>query len=87
MSASDVEASAEFPDRVRGESMPLWGVVEARRLGVEDALLGAGAPYHACQAVFGRGGTECTEQRRLLAAPLTRGLRMMSSVFSLSDLG
>jgi 2-polyprenyl-6-methoxyphenol hydroxylase-like FAD-dependent oxidoreductase len=28
---------------VRGESMQLWGVVEARRLGVENALLGAGA--------------------------------------------
>src|SRR3954452_1815553 len=38
-----LEASTEFPDRVRGESMQLWGVVEARRLGVEDALLGAGA--------------------------------------------
>jgi 2-polyprenyl-6-methoxyphenol hydroxylase-like FAD-dependent oxidoreductase len=38
-----LEASKEFPDRVRGESMQLWGVVEARRLGVEDTLLGAGA--------------------------------------------
>jgi 2-polyprenyl-6-methoxyphenol hydroxylase-like FAD-dependent oxidoreductase len=38
-----LEASTEFPDRVRGESMQLWGLVEARRLGVEDALLAAGA--------------------------------------------
>jgi 2-polyprenyl-6-methoxyphenol hydroxylase-like FAD-dependent oxidoreductase len=38
-----LEASKEFPDRVRGESMQLWGLVEARRLGVEDALMRAGA--------------------------------------------
>jgi 2-polyprenyl-6-methoxyphenol hydroxylase-like FAD-dependent oxidoreductase len=38
-----LEASKEFPDRVRGESMQVWGRVEARRLGVEDALLRAGA--------------------------------------------
>jgi 2-polyprenyl-6-methoxyphenol hydroxylase-like FAD-dependent oxidoreductase len=38
-----LEATTEFPDRVRGESMQLWGLVEARRLGVEDALLQAGA--------------------------------------------
>jgi 2-polyprenyl-6-methoxyphenol hydroxylase-like FAD-dependent oxidoreductase len=38
-----LEASKEFPDRVRGESMQLWGRVEARLLGVEDALLRAGA--------------------------------------------
>src|SRR3954453_9598449 len=38
-----LEGTTEFPDRVRGESMQLWGLVEARRLGVEDALLRAGA--------------------------------------------
>jgi len=38
-----LEATKEFPDRVRGESMQVWGLVEARRLGVEDALLQAGA--------------------------------------------
>ncbi|HEY7045391.1 MAG TPA: FAD-dependent monooxygenase [Nocardioidaceae bacterium] len=38
-----LEASKEFPDRVRGESMQLWGLAEARRLGVEDVLLKAGA--------------------------------------------
>ena len=36
-----LEASVEFPDRVRGESMQAWGVGEARRLGVEDALMKA----------------------------------------------
>src|SRR4051812_15322651 len=38
-----LEQSVEYPDRVRGESMHLWGVKEARELGVESVLLGAGA--------------------------------------------
>ena len=38
-----LEASSEFPDRVRGESMQCWGVAEARTLGVEQVLLDAGA--------------------------------------------
>jgi len=38
-----LEATVEFPDRVRGESMQAWGVSEARRLGVEELLMTAGA--------------------------------------------
>jgi menaquinone-9 beta-reductase len=38
-----LDASAEYEDRVRGESMLPWGVAEARALGVEQALLDAGA--------------------------------------------
>ena len=38
-----LEASTEFADRVRGESMQTWGVKEARELGVEQDLLDAGA--------------------------------------------
>ena len=38
-----LEASTEFADRVRGESMQAWGVKEARDLGVEEVLLDAGA--------------------------------------------
>jgi 2-polyprenyl-6-methoxyphenol hydroxylase-like FAD-dependent oxidoreductase len=38
-----LEASAEFEDRVRGESMQVWGVAEARDLGVEQVMLDAGA--------------------------------------------
>ena len=34
-----LEATTEYADRVRGESMQTWGVAEARRLGVEPALL------------------------------------------------
>jgi len=38
-----LESTLEYEDRVRGESMQPWGVKEARELGVEDSLLGAGA--------------------------------------------
>ena len=38
-----LEATLEFPDRVRGESMQAWGVKESRLLGVEDVLIEAGA--------------------------------------------
>jgi flavin-dependent dehydrogenase len=38
-----LEASLEFEDRVRGESMLPWGVAEPRELGVEQILLDAGA--------------------------------------------
>jgi 2-polyprenyl-6-methoxyphenol hydroxylase-like FAD-dependent oxidoreductase len=38
-----LEASTEYEDRVRGESMHTWGVKEARELGVEQTLLDAGA--------------------------------------------
>src|SRR5947207_15004796 len=38
-----LEASEEFEDRVRGESMHVWGVKEARNLGVESVMMDAGA--------------------------------------------
>lgn len=38
-----LEASLEYEDRVRGESMMVWGVKEARGLGAEEVLLDAGA--------------------------------------------
>jgi 2-polyprenyl-6-methoxyphenol hydroxylase-like FAD-dependent oxidoreductase len=38
-----LEASEEYADRVRGESMHVWGVREARELGVESIMLDAGA--------------------------------------------
>lgn len=40
-----LERQYEFRDRVRGENMQPWGVVEMRRLGLEDVLLGAGGGY------------------------------------------
>jgi 2-polyprenyl-6-methoxyphenol hydroxylase-like FAD-dependent oxidoreductase len=38
-----LEATEEYEDRVRGESMMPWGVAEARALGIEQAMLDAGA--------------------------------------------
>ena len=38
-----LEASEVFEDRVRGESMHVWGVAEAQELGVHDVFVGAGA--------------------------------------------
>ena len=38
-----LEATTEYADRVRGESMHAWGMKEARTLGVEPVLLDAGA--------------------------------------------
>jgi menaquinone-9 beta-reductase len=38
-----LEAATCYRDRVRGETLLAWGVREARRLGVEQALLAAGA--------------------------------------------
>jgi 2-polyprenyl-6-methoxyphenol hydroxylase-like FAD-dependent oxidoreductase len=38
-----LEASDQYEDRVRGETMMPWGVAEARELGVEHPLLDAGA--------------------------------------------
>jgi 2-polyprenyl-6-methoxyphenol hydroxylase-like FAD-dependent oxidoreductase len=42
MSVRVLERSAEYVDHVRGEYMHPWGVAEAQRLGVHDALTGAG---------------------------------------------
>jgi 2-polyprenyl-6-methoxyphenol hydroxylase-like FAD-dependent oxidoreductase len=38
-----LESTEEYEDRVRGESMQLWGIKEARELGVESVMLDAGA--------------------------------------------
>lgn len=40
-----LERQFQFRDRVRGENMQLWGVVEMRRLGLEQVLLDAGGGY------------------------------------------
>ena len=37
-----VEATTEFRDRVRGEFIFPWGVVEATALGIYDDIVGAG---------------------------------------------
>jgi len=40
-----LEQSTAFLDRVRGEWMAPWGVVEAKRLGLYDCLIGAGGHH------------------------------------------
>jgi 2-polyprenyl-6-methoxyphenol hydroxylase-like FAD-dependent oxidoreductase len=40
-----LERQTSYRDKVRGEYLHPWGVAEARRLGVEDALLGAGGTW------------------------------------------
>ncbi len=53
-----LEATTEYPDRVRGESMQCWGVVEARELGVEQTLLDAGAHVSATWNQYTEGSQE-----------------------------
>jgi len=40
-----LESSETYADRVRGEAMVQWGVAEAKRLGLLDNLLAAGAHF------------------------------------------
>jgi 2-polyprenyl-6-methoxyphenol hydroxylase-like FAD-dependent oxidoreductase len=40
-----LERQTTYRDKVRGEWLAPWGVVEARRLGLEDVLLGAGGTW------------------------------------------
>jgi 2-polyprenyl-6-methoxyphenol hydroxylase-like FAD-dependent oxidoreductase len=54
--ATVLEASSEFADRVRGESMQAWGVKEARELGVEQFLLDAGAHITPVWKQYMEGG-------------------------------
>ena len=56
-----LEASREFEDRVRGEQMHAWGVKEARDLGVESALLDAGAHVATSWRQYVEGAPEPME--------------------------
>lgn len=47
-----LERQEHYRDRVRGECMMPWGVVEARRLGVEQVLLDAGGGYATTSLPF-----------------------------------
>jgi len=66
-----LEATEQYDDRVRGESMMPWGVVEARALGVEDVLLGAGAHVAATWLHYDAAvPTEVTEANPIPAGML-----------------
>jgi 2-polyprenyl-6-methoxyphenol hydroxylase-like FAD-dependent oxidoreductase len=56
-----LEGTTEYEDRVRGESMQPWGVKEARALGVEDALIAAGAHIAPIWKQYSESGTEPAE--------------------------
>ena len=45
LSVRVLERTAVHEDRVRGEGMPPWGVIEAERLGVDDVMLAAGGSF------------------------------------------
>jgi 2-polyprenyl-6-methoxyphenol hydroxylase-like FAD-dependent oxidoreductase len=48
-----LEKHAVHRDRVRGEFLTPWGVAEAQKLGLYDALLKAGAHHTTCTIPFG----------------------------------
>ena len=56
-----LETSEEFADRVRGESMHVWGVAEARRLGVDTVLLDAGAHVAPVWKSYTEGVSEAVD--------------------------
>jgi 2-polyprenyl-6-methoxyphenol hydroxylase-like FAD-dependent oxidoreductase len=56
-----LEASTKFEDRVRGEQMQVWGVKEARELGVEQVLLDAGAHVTQLWRQYDEGAPEPAE--------------------------
>lgn len=56
-----LESTTEYEDRVRGESMHLWGLKEARELGVEDVLLAAGAHVSPVWKQYAEGVGESGE--------------------------
>ena len=68
-----LEASLEFEDRVRGESMQVWGVAEARELGVEDVLLAAGAHVSPVWKQYVEGDDEPHDIAMSIMAPGIEG--------------
>ena len=48
-----LEKTTVYPDRVRGEWIAPWGVVEAKRLGVYDTLFNAGGHHMSRHATLG----------------------------------
>jgi len=63
-----LEKSATYADRVRGEAMTPWGVAEARRLGLVDALTAAGAHYIG--RMVGYDEVAAPEMAEAAAAPM-----------------
>src|SRR2546421_1414733 len=64
-----LEATTEYRDRVRGESMQAWGVQEARNLGVEQVLLDAGAHMAPLWKQYAEGVGEAGEIPMAMMVP------------------
>jgi 2-polyprenyl-6-methoxyphenol hydroxylase-like FAD-dependent oxidoreductase len=64
-----LEASAAFPDRVRGEWIAPWGVTETRRLGLYDLLRGAGGHHIGRHITYDEGRDPA--QAEAMALPLS----------------
>ncbi|HEY8216189.1 MAG TPA: FAD-dependent monooxygenase [Acidimicrobiia bacterium] len=64
-----LEATDEYEDRVRGETMMPWGVAEARALGLEQPMLDAGAQTTAAWVGYHEGMDPAEAE----AAPLPVG--------------
>ena len=52
VSVTVLERQTAYHDRVRGELLQPWGVAEAQRLGIMDALLGAGGVFATRLVVY-----------------------------------
>jgi 2-polyprenyl-6-methoxyphenol hydroxylase-like FAD-dependent oxidoreductase len=67
-----LERSTRHVDRVRGEWLAPWGVVEAQRLGLYDAMLAAGGHHLRRHAGLGEGidGSEATASALDLSLPV-----------------
>jgi menaquinone-9 beta-reductase len=83
-----LEATTEYLDRVRGEAMHVWGVQEARELGVEDVMLDAGAHISALWKQYAEGigvAAEVSISMMLPGIPGTLNLRHPDACQALTD--
>jgi 2-polyprenyl-6-methoxyphenol hydroxylase-like FAD-dependent oxidoreductase len=61
-----LEQSARYEDRVRGEWIAPWGVVETRRIGLYDTLMGAGGHHLARHVTYDESRTAKESEARTL---------------------
>jgi menaquinone-9 beta-reductase len=69
-----LEASERFEDRVRGEQMHIWGVLEARAIGAEQVLLDAGAHIAPLLRQYVEGNPEPIDVPSSLMLPGVSGM-------------
>lgn len=87
-----LERTTEYPDRVRGEWIAPWGIVEAKRLGLYERLLAAGGHHLGRHITFGEeiepevALTQAADLRGLLGAGGPLCIRHPIACETLSDL-